>query len=283
MSLVFSRPEQMRLADLAANGALPDIVDALHQFPRHYGADWSAMAHRMARYIGFGFQGRTPYTVFVKGNSKLPFHAFSALPVVACPGAGECVTWCYSLRAWRTPGAFFRQLQNTILLRFAPSIIKAAFSTLPADCTLRLYVDGDFDSSSTLSMWMDLLRQRQDIKAYGYSKSWELLLDYTGLWPSNYRLNVSSGSKYSDIVKRQVLALPITRGEFVAVPIDIPKMSNNIKYSSTTYKTATRASAKAQGIDRAFLCPGQCGTCTKSTHACGSELFTDIPIVIGIH
>lgn len=241
------------------------------------------MAHRMARYIGYGFQGKAPYTVFVKGNSKLPFHAFSALPVVACPGAGECVNWCYSLRAWRTPSAFFRQLQNTVLLRFAPSIIRSAFSTLPANCTLRLYVDGDFDSADTLAMWMDLLHTRTDIKAYGYSKSWELLLGYAGNWPVNYRLNVSSGSKYSDDIKHQVLALPITRGEFVAVPIDIPKMENSIKYSHPTYKAATRASAQVQGISRAFLCPGQCGTCTKSTHACGSELFSGIPIVIGIH
>ena len=34
----------------------------------------------------------------------------------ACPGAGSCVDWCYSLRAWRNPQAFFRQLQNTLLM-----------------------------------------------------------------------------------------------------------------------------------------------------------------------
>lgn len=283
MSITFARTEQMKLADLAANGDLPDIVEALHNFPLIYGKDWSSMARRIARYIGFGFQGRAPYAVFVKGNSKLPFHAFSTLPVVACPGAGDCVNWCYSLRAWRTPGAFFRQLQNTVLLRFAPSVINIAFFSLPNNATLRLYVDGDFDSASALSMWMSLLHKRPDISAYGYSKSWELLLDYNGLWPKNYRLNVSSGSKYGDDIKRQILALTITRGEFIAVPIDIPKMINNIKYQSPIYKHATRTSAKSQGIERAFLCPGQCGTCTKSIHACGSELFTDIPIVIGIH
>src|SRR5262249_38268511 len=43
--------------------------------------------------------------VFSKGNAKLPFWAFSALPIVTCPGAGECARWCYSLTSWRTPGA----------------------------------------------------------------------------------------------------------------------------------------------------------------------------------
>lgn len=57
---------------------------------------------------------RTPFKVFkLKGNTKLPFATFSTLPIVTCPGAGECADWCYSFTAWRYPAAFARQLQNT--------------------------------------------------------------------------------------------------------------------------------------------------------------------------
>ena len=43
-----------------------------------------------------------PCAIFkLDGNSKLPFAAFSSLPGVTCPGAGDCLKWCYSFRSWR--------------------------------------------------------------------------------------------------------------------------------------------------------------------------------------
>ena len=60
------------------------------------------------------------------GNSKLPFIAYSELPMSTCPGAGDCgvyqkdassgsiVGWCYSFKAWRYPDAFKRQFLNTL-------------------------------------------------------------------------------------------------------------------------------------------------------------------------
>lgn len=61
------------------------------------------------------------------GNSKLPFLAYSELPMSTCPGAGECGVykrdastgtiasgWCYSFKAWRYPAAFARQFLNTL-------------------------------------------------------------------------------------------------------------------------------------------------------------------------
>ena len=62
----------------------------------------------------------------VNGNSKLPYIAYSELPMSTCPGAGACgvtkkdassgsvVGWCYSFKAWRYPGAFKRQWLNTL-------------------------------------------------------------------------------------------------------------------------------------------------------------------------
>lgn len=67
------------------------------------------------------------------GNSKLPFIAYSELPMSTCPGADACgvykkdastgapssgekgnTGWCYSFTAWRYPASFTRQFLNTL-------------------------------------------------------------------------------------------------------------------------------------------------------------------------
>ena len=62
------------------------------------------------------YGGKLPHKTFIKGNGKLPFLSFSTLPAVTCPGAGDCLVYCYSYKAWRQPAAFFRQVQNTLLM-----------------------------------------------------------------------------------------------------------------------------------------------------------------------
>ena len=62
----------------------------------------------------FLYTGIPQFKIFTKGNGKLPFYSFSSLPGVTCPGAGDCLKFCYSFRSWRYPAAFFRQIQNTI-------------------------------------------------------------------------------------------------------------------------------------------------------------------------
>ncbi len=285
MSVPYNRAEQMELATKAATAPLGDIVASLYAVSRRrsLGIAWRTDSKRLAQYLEGGFVGVPTYRIFSKGNSKLPFYAFSALPIVTCPGAGECAQFCYSLRAWRNSGGFLRQVQNTVLLRFAPQVVAMAFGTIPKDSIVRLYVDGDFGTAETLAFWFDLLHKRPDLPVYGYSKSWELLLAYTGKFPANYLFNASSGSKYGADMLAKVLALPITRGNFLALPISIPKMPNSVKYSHPTYKAAVRESAKAQGLDKIFLCPGKCGTCANGKHACGNDDFIGIDIVIGIH
>ena len=129
--------------------------------------------------------GVPQYSVFgMKGNSKLPdFVAFSSLPAVTCPGAGDCLAYCYSFRAWRFAHSFGRQASAAYLMRHNPAAIAVAFNALPANVTLRLYVDGDFSSAADVAFWMNNLRVRPDIKAYGYSKSFSELLAYDGPWP----------------------------------------------------------------------------------------------------
>ena len=228
--------------------------------------------------------------IFTKGNSKLPFFKFSALPIVTCPGAGACsiLRFCYSLKSWRNPSAFFAQCRNTVLILEQSQHLVKAWHKLPKGVPVRLYVDGDFDSLETLEFWWRLLRAREDLQAYGYSKSFDILESYTGAWPTNYKLNLSSGANrpQSDKLRN----LPITRGDFIALPIAkyLANLPNNERYSSADYKRALRLAGKAAGIEKAFLCPGKCGSCIKrgtekGTHACGLASFQDIPILIGIH
>ena len=109
---------------------------------------------------------KMPYSIFNKsGNKKLPFYTFSTLPLFSCPGMGICAKFCYSLKAWRYPSAFFRQLMNFILLDICPELIENAFHKIKLNSDLRLYVDGDFKNASDLKFWMQLLEQRLDIKS----------------------------------------------------------------------------------------------------------------------
>jgi len=262
---------------------------------------WKWSFHRFADMLE---SGELPHCIFeLKGNTKLPFAAFSTLPIVTCPGAGACAgianagdapnlseAYCYSLRAWRYPAAFLRQCQNTLLLRFNRRAIIDAFQSLPNDITLRLYVDGDFDSESTALFWFNLLRQRQDVSCYGYSKSWDILLALSDRVPTNYVLNISCGSIHdADIeLKAIMLALPFVRGQFIAVQIEGSFPRGFARFADADYHKAVRDAASKLGIVKSFSCPGQCGGCTSLGHACGSKrddgrFVVPCTIAIGVH
>lgn len=234
----------------------------------------------------FGTQ-TAQFAIFAMGgNSKLPFVAFSTLPGVTCPGAGECISFCYSYSAWRYPSAFARMAQNAYLLRFAPAAIADAFSDIararPDGFDFRLYVDGDFSSAGDVVFWMDILRAHPMVRAYGYSKSFAILLGYDagtgGAWPANYQLNISSGHNASARMVDYVRALPITRGEFIAVSIG--RKVKSAEHGTPDINAALRAATFPLKI---FPCPGACGSCTGKGHACGMSALKGIPIAIAIH
>jgi hypothetical protein len=218
------------------------------------------------------------------GNSKLPFVAFSTLPGVTCPGAGACIDFCYSYRAWRFPAAFARMVQNAWLMRFAPDVIAVAFATIAAKRVdgfdFRLYVDGDFSSGADVAFWMTMLKMTPNARAYGYSKSFAALLgfDVVGTWPTNYMLNISSGHNASAGLLAAVKRLSIVRGEFIAVSI-------GRKVKSTDHgKPETNAAIRlAMGDTKVFPCPGACGACTGKGHACGMPQMKHRVIAIAMH
>jgi len=222
-----------------------------------------------------------PWPIFkLNGNGKLPFAAFSSLPGVTCPGAGDCIEWCYSFRAWRYPAAFCRMAQNAWLMRVNPDAIVEAFNAIPSHIkTMRLYVDGDFASVADVSFWMELIRARPSLDVYGYSKSfWELLAYHRDwpYWPKNYLLNLSGGHAHSADIVEKMKALPITRGTFDAVSIGRKVKAKD--HGTPATNKAIRAKA-----GKVFPCPGKCGSCTPKGHACGSERFRGVPIAIAVH
>lgn len=271
------------LAVVAQNGTLPEILaslDALKNRDIFAGkTGWQSAFSKLARAIE---SGQPEFTILkTDGNSKLPFVAFSTLPGVTCPGAGDCLNFCYSYRAWRYPSAFARQVQNAVFLRFHRGAIADAMLAVVADrpegFDFRLYVDGDFSSESDVSFWMNTLRLYPQVKAYGYSKSFSLLLAYAGQWPSNYLLNISSGHNSGADIVAAVKALPITRGEFRAVSI-------GRKVRSTDHGTKeTNDSLRAAVPEKIFACPGKCGSCTGAGHACGLPALRGRVIAIAMH
>lgn len=264
------------------DNAISKALYALQIDPDFAGSGWQTNFNKLADV----FASHAPkFSIFaLGGNSKLPFVSFSTLPGVTCPGAGDCITFCYSYRAWRYPAAFSRMAQNAYLLRFAPNVIADAFSLIAANrpngFDFRLYVDGDFSGGGDVAFWMQLLHDTPNARAYGYSKSFAALLGYNviGTWPTNYQLNISGGHNASTAMVDYVKALPITRGEFVAVSI-------GKKVKSTDHGTvATNAALRAAFPDtKIFPCPGTCGTCTGKGHACGMATLKGIKIAIAMH
>ena len=237
---------------------------------------WIRSFARLSRVFATG----KPELVIIKkdGNSKLPFYCFSTIPGETCPGAGECLKFCYSFKAWRYPDAFARQIQNAFLMRFYPESIRSAFNAIPDGADFRLYVDGDFSSVSDVDFWFSLLLTRPSIKAYGYSKSFAELLSYVGTYPSNYALNVSSGHNHSVDTVNRIKALPITRGEFRAVSVGFKVKSN--MHGTKAVNDALRIKSN----ERIFPCPGKCGSCTGKGHACGMlDSLKGRVIAIAIH
>lgn len=246
---------------------------------------WHDMFNRVADWIDAGMPEKTPFNVFVKGNGKLPFQAFSSLPGFNfCPGAGDCLNWCYSYGSWRNPPAFCRQLQNSLLMIHKRTLIKDAWGKLPNNQHVRLYVDGDFGTVEQLRFWMEQCETRKDLKVYGYSKSFQVFLslhDSGFSWPNNYVLNLSGGHKYGSDIVNKMKELPITRGEFIG--IDINRTVRHKDHGTPEVNRSLRAAAKAMGLGKVFTCPGKCGECTIKEHACGSRRFDGIPIVIAVH
>lgn len=293
----FRRPQALEVARRVAQAQTPyeaieGIKSALRDLPKAGpGHTWRMWGERLLQYLEGSSDKPTFEIIRAEGNAKLPFFCFSVVPIFMCPGVGECAEYCYSLTGWRHAGAFWRQIQNTFLIKFYPDKVADAFLDLPRSVDFRLYVDGDFHNVWAVGFWFKLFRLRPDVKAYGYSKSWDELLAYEGPDPTNYLLNISNGGKVRNVTLDEVRKLSYVRGNFIAV--DIPKgaikgRSMEEKFAGKEYHDAVRQAGGDLGLRKTFSCRGFCGSCVKDTdggnsHACGDKRFIDINILIGKH
>ena len=277
--MTFDNKTKMKLAQMCANNDLFGLIDYLEDLlPKFDTTIKNSNGYHIQKFNNFLYEyidnpmtAKLPYKMLKKGNMKLPFYSFSTLPVVTCMGSGDCENWCYSFKAWRYPSAFFRQCQNTVLMNNFDRIksdVKSLDNKLDKKTEFRLYVDGDFNTSTDLKNWMNLLKECNNLNAYGYSKSFPLFLELkeSGYnFPSNYTLNLSNGGKY-DFFSQKTKGLSITRGLFYAVKVPKGKKLRDMFEH------------------KVFQCPIKCGTCTRIGHACGSkEYFQGKDIVIAMH
>ena len=137
-----------------------------------------------------------------------------------------------------------------------------------------------FSSTSDVAFWMNELSKVPNCRAYGYSKSFAALLAYdaNAQWPSNYQLNISGGHNATQSTVDAVKALPITRGEFIAVSIG--RKVHGHEHGTPAVNAAIR---KAMGDVKVFPCPGACGSCTGAGHACGMPQLKGRVIAIAMH
>ena len=211
------------------------------------------------------------------GNVKLPFVAYSELPIVTCPGAGGvarfpqlqgnalgtaipdskgasrsgCATFCYSLKVFGKPSVIFRLLINTLGFSVDPAahvavVVEETVRTQKK--ILRLFVDGDFRSTEAVWYWMNAIQQlgRAGVRVYGYSKSWEEFLDANRkynrggrFWPRNYALNISGGSRHSPQLKAKMKSL-----------LDWKDAAGVVRGEFNAVQVLERLCWKAAGVDK---------------------------------
>lgn len=278
-----------------------DLFDDLHDFKtpeeiflnglKRISNFKSGYLREVPKLVEFEKTGTAQWSIFADGNVKLSFLAWSTLPAITCAGAGDCLNWCYSFKSWRYFSAFCRQYQATKMLQTAYGRQQIAADLdrhAPKVSTVRLYVDGDFDSVETMGFWFAQMRKHKNLSFYGYSKSLQTFLEYAGTgasFPSNYLLNLSEGHKYSDHVVAKVEQLPIVRGAFNVVSLKDWKGKIYDADHKTTPEARFEISKRYRALTgkASFACPNRCDTCTPKGHACGSSRFTGVDVVAAIH
>jgi len=236
------------------------------------------------------------FPVFKSGNNKHKFMNYSTIPVVNCPGAGACATsFCYSLTSLRFPKAGLSWLQNQILEDNYFELIELELEKHlntkykkhlknNTKINFRLYNDGDFSSLNNMVLWFNLLKKYSILKTYGYSKSLHFIKELTLMeyeFPKNYKFNISSGSKYEYLKNDKVLLNnPCYRGNFISFNLDGRRVKTTERTQQQNFKIYDAFKKEGKKV---FICPGVCDTCIPSGHACNSDKYKNVNIVIPIH
>ena len=160
-----------------------------------------ATRQRVAK-LGIDLNSLKPDVRLSDGNSKLKksgIVSFNLIPIVHCPLAGACKSFCYATvgqqafksGVQRRAGAFLATVEPTFVQDMHTEIqrwkkkIKA----------VRVHDSGDFYSMKYLLDWLEIARLNPDVKFYAYSKSLPFVHRAydLGLVPSNFRIIQSVG------------------------------------------------------------------------------------------
>jgi hypothetical protein len=137
------------------------------------------------------------------GNTKLAkdgIVSFNLIPIVHCPMAGACKSYCYATvgqQAFRSgvlrrARAFLATLHPDFVANMIDEVAKSVRKGAKA---VRVHDSGDFYSYDYLLNWFAIAEQFPNVKFYAYTKMVGLVqMAYkAGLVPSNFRLIQSLG------------------------------------------------------------------------------------------
>lgn len=137
------------------------------------------------------------------GNTKLAkdgIVSFNLIPIVHCPMAGACKSYCYATvgqQAFRSgvlrrARAFLATQHSDFVATMADEVAKAVRKGAKA---VRVHDSGDFYSYDYMLKWFAIAEQFPNVKFYAYTKMVGLVqMAYkAGLVPANFRLIQSLG------------------------------------------------------------------------------------------
>jgi len=112
---------------------------------------------------------RASLSPYGRGNSKLGPNVFtySKLPGPSCPGATECIKYCWAMRLIQNKPIWDLWTENTVAGAQLPILPKTAK-------IVRIHVSGDFDSPEYVQSWIELCNREKDTTFWGYTRSWRL-------------------------------------------------------------------------------------------------------------
>ncbi len=181
---------------------------------------------------------------------------------------GGCGSFCYSIKALSYPATVARLLLLSLGATLDPArhvdtvmnrmVYESQTGNRPR--IMRLFVDGDFRDVTAVEEWMRACKMlsKHGITIYGYSKSWRELLEThkrngsrKSYWPSNFVLNLSSGSVHSDQMKAKIAKLPIARGGFSAIDPFVRVVEKTYEQKEGPVKGRRMAAAVLAAYERA--------------------------------
>jgi hypothetical protein len=155
-----------------------------------------------------------------KGNKKLAKNitTFNLPAIKSCPNSKDCAKFCYAKKAERIyPSARISRERNFRLAKENLQLLKAKIlKNLRKGDIVRIHESGDFFSQEYLDMWYEVMKERQDVMFYAYTKTeamWDFskvkALENFSLVPSIIAGKINFGPEHEINIRAEELGLPV--------------------------------------------------------------------------